>query len=234
MLALARRSRRPRPAPAAARVRRVEDHRRAGGGAEPREVPHVHDEVAVAEEGAALGHRDVARCRRSAPSRPRPAIPSGGIHCPFLTFTGLPVRPAATSRSVCRQRKAGICSTSTTSAAARGLRRPRGCRSGPEGRSPRAPARARARPSSSPGPRGAAAPGAVGLVEAGLEADRDARAGADRRPAPRRRAAARRPARPRRGRRSGTAPRAKRQLISARSRPAPSARPAPTLAAAGA
>ena len=36
-----------------------------------------------------------------------PAIASGDIHCPFFTFTAFPVRPAATSRSVWRQRNAG-------------------------------------------------------------------------------------------------------------------------------
>jgi hypothetical protein len=73
-----------------------------------------------------------SRSRRRSPARsPRPAaepgpralptaprISSGAIHCPFLTFTGKPVPPPASSRSVWRQRKAGICSTSTTSAAA--------------------------------------------------------------------------------------------------------------------
>src|ERR1700722_5610528 len=44
-------------------------------------------------------------------------MPSGCIHCPFLMLTGAPVSPAARSRSVCRQRNAGICNTSTTAAA---------------------------------------------------------------------------------------------------------------------
>ena len=46
-----------------------------------------------------------------------PAIPSEAIHCPFFTFTARPARPAATSRSVWRQRNAGIWSTSATCAA---------------------------------------------------------------------------------------------------------------------
>ncbi len=50
-----------------------------------------------------------------------PVISSGARNCPFFTFTARPIRaaavPAATSRSVCRHRNAGICSTSTTSAA---------------------------------------------------------------------------------------------------------------------
>ena len=40
-------------------VGRVEDHRRARGRREPREIAHVHHEVTVAEEGPALGDRDV-------------------------------------------------------------------------------------------------------------------------------------------------------------------------------
>src|SRR5262249_3914442 len=41
----------------------------------------------------------------------------GATNWPFLTFTGLPVFAAARMRSVWRHRKAGICSTSSTSAA---------------------------------------------------------------------------------------------------------------------
>ena len=40
----------------------------------------------------------------------------GARNWPFLTLTGLPVRPAASKRSVWRQRNAGVCNTSTTSA----------------------------------------------------------------------------------------------------------------------
>ena len=47
---------------------------------------------------------------------------SGARNCPFLMLTTLPVRAAATSRSVWRDRNAGICRTSATSAAAAGLR----------------------------------------------------------------------------------------------------------------
>ena len=47
------------------------------------------------------------------------AMSSGAMNCPFLTFTTAPVSPAATTRSVCRARNAGICSTSHTSAATR-------------------------------------------------------------------------------------------------------------------
>ena len=41
----------------------------------------------------------------------------GARNWPFFTFTAAPVSPAASSRSVCRHRKAGICSTSTACAA---------------------------------------------------------------------------------------------------------------------
>ena len=40
----------------------------------------------------------------------------GARNWPFLTCTGRPVAAAASSRSVCRARKAGICSRSQTSA----------------------------------------------------------------------------------------------------------------------
>ena len=45
------------------------------------------------------------------------AMSRGATNCPFLTFTGRPLRAQATIRSVCRQRNAGTCSTSSTSAA---------------------------------------------------------------------------------------------------------------------
>src|SRR3972149_555889 len=44
-------------------------------------------------------------------------ISRGDRNCPFFTFTGFRVRPQASTRSVCRQRKAGTWSTSSTSAA---------------------------------------------------------------------------------------------------------------------
>ena len=45
------------------------------------------------------------------------AMASGERNCPFFILTVLPVLAAATSRSVCLQRKAGICRISTYSAA---------------------------------------------------------------------------------------------------------------------
>ena len=44
------------------------------------------------------------------------AMSQGARNCPFLTLTTLPVAAAASSRSVCRHRKAGICRTSTACA----------------------------------------------------------------------------------------------------------------------
>src|SRR5260370_4333075 len=42
----------------------------------------------------------------------------GETNCPFLMLTARARLPASTSRSVCRQRKAGICTTSATSVTA--------------------------------------------------------------------------------------------------------------------
>ncbi len=50
-----------------------------------------------------------------------PRMSPGAMNWPFLMLTGRPVRAAATSRSVWRARKAGIWSTSTTSATGVGL-----------------------------------------------------------------------------------------------------------------
>ncbi len=41
---------------------------------------------------------------------------SGARNCPFLMFTGRPAAATAWMKSVCRHRKAGVCSTSTTDA----------------------------------------------------------------------------------------------------------------------
>src|SRR5580692_5345081 len=43
-------------------------------------------------------------------------ISQGERNCPFLMFTGLPCEQAATMKFVWRQRKAGVCRTSTTAA----------------------------------------------------------------------------------------------------------------------
>ena len=69
----------------------------------------------------------------------------GARNWPFLMLIGLPVAPAASSRSVWRHRKAGICRTSTTSATgAHCSGRER--RSAPAGRSSRALRRGSAAP----------------------------------------------------------------------------------------
>src|SRR5213080_2207199 len=46
------------------------------------------------------------------------SISPGERNCPFFRFTGFPAAATATMKSVCRQRKAGVCSTSTTAATA--------------------------------------------------------------------------------------------------------------------
>ena len=93
----------------------VEDDRRARLARQDRQRPHVGDERIVAEARAALGHQDVA-----APAASSLAttffMSQGARNCPFLTLTARPVSAAATRRSVCRQRKAGICNASTASA----------------------------------------------------------------------------------------------------------------------
>ncbi len=45
------------------------------------------------------------------------SILSGERNCPFFILITFPVLAAATNKSVCRQRKAGICNTSTYCAA---------------------------------------------------------------------------------------------------------------------
>jgi hypothetical protein len=66
-------------------------------------------------------------------------ISGGERNWPFFTFTACPVFAAATSRSVCRQRNAGICRRSTPPAAVGCACAARGCPSSPA-------RRARARP----------------------------------------------------------------------------------------
>ncbi len=55
-------------------------------------APHVDDEIAVSKECAALGDRDlwlaVARRGGLRTFSTAPRMPSGCIHCPFLTLTG--------------------------------------------------------------------------------------------------------------------------------------------------
>ena len=108
---------RPLPARLLHRMGRVEDHRRARLG-QDRQRAHVGDERVVAEGDAALGDQHVRIAGARRPSPPRCFMSQGARNWPFLTLTGLPVAAAASSRSVWRQRKAGICSTSTTSATA--------------------------------------------------------------------------------------------------------------------
>ena len=154
------------------------------------------------------GRRSRRRCPARSPPRRRsppirtfstaPAMASACIHWPFFTFTGRPVRPAATSRSVCRQRNAGIWSASATSAA------PAACAGSWMSVRIGQPAR-RAHPLEHSQPfleaRARAARRArarLALSKLALKQTGDAARGADARQRLRRPAAARRPARPRR------------------------------------
>ncbi len=97
-------------------MRRVEHHRIAGAR---------HDRQRRGSRSPACCSRSWRRartagccgCRWRRSSPRRCAMSQGARNWPFFTLIGLPVAPAASSRSVWRQRKAGICSTSTASAA---------------------------------------------------------------------------------------------------------------------
>ena len=70
-------------------MRAVEDGGCVARLPQPLERAHVHHQVAVPEEGAALGDRHAgAPAERSFSAAPR--ISCGAIHCPFLTFTARP------------------------------------------------------------------------------------------------------------------------------------------------
>ena len=97
-------------------MRRVEDDRVA-------ETPHDREATAYRRRDCCSRMTIHARSRGSA-LLPHSStffttlpISHGEETGPFLTLTTLPVFAAAISRSVCRQRNAGICRTSTTSAA---------------------------------------------------------------------------------------------------------------------
>ena len=108
----------------------------------------------------------------------------GARNWPFLTLTARPVAPAASSRSVWRHRKAGICSTSTASAT--GAHCSASCTSVSTGQADsvsRISARI-GRRFASPSPRAALERGAVRLVEAGLVDQPDAALARSSRPAP--------------------------------------------------
>ena len=96
-------------------MRHVKNHR-AAGLAHDRKRTHVDHQILIAEGSAAFGQKNACRCPVSATFSTALAISHGERNCPFFRFTTRPVFPAATSRSVCRERNAGICSTSATSA----------------------------------------------------------------------------------------------------------------------
>ncbi len=126
----------------------------------------------------------------------------GAMNCAFLMFTGLPDAATAWMKSVWRARKAGVCSTSTTSAT--------GSICGMSWTSVRIGTPSSSRtfsrirsPSSMPGPAKALVRRAIGLVEARLEDEEDAELVGDAPSAARRCAAEALRFRPRTGRRSG-------------------------------
>jgi hypothetical protein len=97
-------------------VRAVEHDRAVRAGRHLGQGTEIHHEFVVAERNAALGDKN-ARVPRVGIFWTTFVMSHGARNWPFLTFTVLPVSPAATSRSVWRDKKAGICSTSTASAA---------------------------------------------------------------------------------------------------------------------
>jgi hypothetical protein len=94
----------------------IEDGGHSARLPQPPEGAHVHDQISVSEKRPPLGDTDPVPPFRAFSTTA--AISSGAIHCPFLMLRGRPVAAAARIRSVWRQRKAGICRTSTNSAAA--------------------------------------------------------------------------------------------------------------------
>jgi len=95
-------------------MRSVEDHRPAEF-THDLEPAHIHHQVVVAERRSALSEQDLllpVETTFSAALR----MSCGETNCPFLMFTVRPVRPAASSRSVWRHKKAGIWRMSAASA----------------------------------------------------------------------------------------------------------------------
>ena len=107
--------RRALPARLLHRMGGVEDHRSAGCRHD-RQGAHVGDQRVVAEADAALGDQHVGVAARRSTLATTFFMSQGARNWPFLTLTTRAGAAAATSRSVWRHRKAGICRTSTTSA----------------------------------------------------------------------------------------------------------------------
>ncbi len=84
--------------------------------------------VLVTERGVSFGYNTLVSDMRALPVLAKIGAPvifsttlamsQGARNCPFFTLIARPVLAAAIKRSVCRQRNAGICKTSTTSATA--------------------------------------------------------------------------------------------------------------------
>ena len=90
------------------RMRGVEAHGHRPDERMRGEAAKIDNQVVVAEARAALGEHHRWRCPwRLSLSRISAATSHGARNCPFFTLTARPVRPAATSMSVCRERNAG-------------------------------------------------------------------------------------------------------------------------------
>jgi len=81
-----------------------------------RKRANIDDKILIAERSAAFGEKNIFIAGLLYFLH-GVAISQGERNCPFFKFTTRPVFPAATSKSVCRERNAGICRTSATSAA---------------------------------------------------------------------------------------------------------------------
>jgi len=80
------------------------------------ERAHVGNQIAVAEGEAALANENIFLFGSFSALSTTFFISPGERNWPFLMFTGRPAEAAAWMKSVWRQRKAGVCSTSTTAA----------------------------------------------------------------------------------------------------------------------
>ena len=95
----------PRSARQLHRMRDVKNHR-TSRLAQNGKRAHIHDQILVAERCAALGENQASFPVLVTFSTAL-AISHGERNCPFFKFTTRPVFPAATNKSVCRERNAG-------------------------------------------------------------------------------------------------------------------------------
>jgi hypothetical protein len=95
------------------RMRRIENHRRKL--AHDRQRTHIDDEIVVAETRSALREKNLRVARIAAFLDRVPHIPRRD-KLAFLNVDRAPAQRGSDNKSVCRQRNAGICNTSATSA----------------------------------------------------------------------------------------------------------------------